>query len=95
MDIEKQALFLVDGHAQIYRAYYAMESLKTAQGTPTGAAFGFARMMHDILEKNPAGLIAVFDAPGKTFRHDDYPEYKATRKPSRNPLPSSWTSSGR
>ena len=77
------SLYLIDGHAQIYRAYYAMENLKTTQGVPTGAAFGFARMMTDILvNQKPDGLIAVFDAPGKTFRHDQYAEYKATRKPA-------------
>ncbi len=81
MDTENTALYLIDGHAQIYRAYYAMENLKSPSGQPTGAAFGFARMLHDILERSPAGLIAVFDSPGKTFRHDAYPQYKATRKP--------------
>lgn len=76
------SLYLIDGHAQIYRAYYAMEALKSAQGVHTGAAFGFARMLGDILSKQqPDGLIAVFDSPGKTFRHDQYPDYKATRKP--------------
>ncbi|MDR1745317.1 MAG: DNA polymerase I, partial [Planctomycetota bacterium] len=76
------SLYLIDGHAQIYRAYYAMESLKSNQGTHTGAAFGFARMLADILaNQRPDGLIAVFDSPGKTFRHDAFPEYKATRKP--------------
>lgn len=75
-------LYLIDGHAQIYRAYYAMENLKNARGEPTGAAFGFARMIGDILaNQRPDGLIAVFDSPGKTFRHDTYAEYKATRKP--------------
>lgn len=76
------SLYLIDGHAQIYRAYYAMEALKSTQGIHTGAAFGFARMLGDILSKHqPDGLIAVFDSPGKTFRHDEFPAYKATRKP--------------
>ncbi len=76
------SLYLIDGHAQIYRAYYAMESLRSSQGAHTGAAFGFARMLADILaNQRPDGLIAVFDSPGKTFRHDAFPEYKATRKP--------------
>ncbi len=75
-------LYLIDGHAQIYRAYYAMESLKNSQGKPTGAAFGFARVIDDILDKHrPDALIAVFDSPGKTFRHEQYPAYKANRKP--------------
>ena len=76
------SLYLIDGHAQIYRAYYAMESLKTAQGVPTGAAFGFARMLVDLFQNHqPGGLVAAFDSPGKTFRHDQFAEYKATRKP--------------
>ncbi|MDR1520366.1 MAG: DNA polymerase I [Planctomycetota bacterium] len=77
-----QVLFLIDGHAQIYRAYYAMEGLKSPSGQATGAAFGFARMLLDIMGNHrPGALIAVFDSPGKTFRHERYPEYKATRKP--------------
>ena len=77
-----QVLFLIDGHAQIYRAYYAMEGLKSPQGKPTGAAFGFTRMLGDIAANHhPDALIAVFDSPGKTFRHERYPEYKANRKP--------------
>ena len=75
-------LYLIDGHAQIYRAYYAMENLKSPQGTPTGAAFGFTRMLADIKTKHkPDALVAVFDSPGKTFRHERFPDYKATRKP--------------
>ncbi len=77
----KPTLYLIDGHAQIFRAYYAMENLKTAQGVPTGAAFGFARMMLDILDnRKPDALVAVFDSPGKTFRNDIYSDYKANRK---------------
>ncbi len=66
----------------IYRAYYAMENLRSPTGTPSGAAFGFTRMMADVIRNHrPDALIAVFDSPGKTFRHERYAEYKATRKP--------------
>ncbi len=77
-----QTLFLIDGHAMIYRAYYAMENLRSPTGIPSGAAFGFTRMLDDIIRNhNPGALIAVFDSPGKTFRHERYPNYKETRKP--------------
>ncbi len=78
-----RTVFLIDGHAQIYRAYYAMENLKSPLGVPTGAVFGFTRMLADLRAAHkPDALIAVFDAPGKTFRHERYPDYKATRKPA-------------
>ncbi len=79
----KPVLYLIDGHAQIFRAYYAMESLKSRQGEPTGAAYGFTRILTDLITKHqPAGIIAVFDAPGPTFRNERYAEYKANRKPT-------------
>ncbi|MCL2000388.1 MAG: DNA polymerase I [Planctomycetes bacterium] len=75
-------LFLIDGHAQIYRGYHALDYLASSSGIPTGAVFGFARMLADLCDwHDPDGLIAVFDSPGKTFRHQRYPDYKATRKP--------------
>ena len=75
-------LYVIDGHAQIYRAFYAIEGLTAPDGRPTGAAFGFTRMFLDIIDAHhPDALIAAFDAPGKTFRHARYAEYKATRKP--------------
>lgn len=78
-----RSLFVIDGHAQIYRAYYALEGLRSPQGAPTGAAFGFARMLADLRAAHHSdAVIAVFDAPGKNFRHERYPEYKATRKPT-------------
>ncbi|MDR2392180.1 MAG: DNA polymerase I [Planctomycetota bacterium] len=77
-----QAIYLIDGHAQIYRAFYAMEGLRTSAGQSSGAAFGFARMLLDILFSYvPEAVAAVFDSPGKTFRHKRYPDYKANRKP--------------
>ncbi|MCC8181175.1 MAG: DNA polymerase I, partial [Planctomycetes bacterium] len=74
-------LYLIDGHAQIFRAYYAMESLKSPHGVPTGAAFGFTRMLQDLISVyKPDGLAVCLDAPGKNFRHERYADYKATRK---------------
>ncbi len=76
-------LYLIDGHAQIYRAFYAVEGLRSPDGRPTNAIFQFTRMLiHLIREQKPDYLAACFDAPGKTFRHDQYTEYKANRKPA-------------
>lgn len=78
-----KTLYLIDGHAQIYRAFYAVDALTAPDGRPTNAAFGVTRMLlHLLKEKHPDHLIGVFDAPGKTFRHEQYKEYKATRKPT-------------
>ncbi len=78
-----KTLYLIDGHAHIYRAFYAVEGLHSPDGKPTGAIFGFTRMLLDIIQNHKVDyLIAVFDAPGKTFRSDLYPEYKANRKPT-------------
>ncbi len=76
-------LYIIDGHAQIYRAFYAVEGLRSPIGEPVNAIFQFTRMLiHLLKEQQPSHLIAVFDAPGKNFRHDLYPEYKANRKPA-------------
>lgn len=76
-------LYIIDGHAQIYRAFYAVEGLRSPTGEPVNAIFQFTRMlMHLIKEQSPDSIIAVFDAPGKNFRHELYPEYKANRKPA-------------
>lgn len=78
-----KTLYLIDGHAQIYRAFYAVDPLTAPDGRPTNAAFGVTRMLlHLLKEKHPDHLVAVFDAPGKTFRHEQYTAYKATRKPT-------------
>ncbi len=76
-------LFLIDGHAQVYRAFYAVEGLTAPDGSPTGAAYGFTRMLLDLVRRHqPPYLAAVFDSPGPTFRHQVYDQYKATRKPT-------------
>lgn len=78
-----QDIYIIDGHAQIYRAFYAVEGLRSPTGEPVNAIFQFTRMlMHLIKEQNPTRIIAVFDAPGKNFRHEIFPEYKANRKPA-------------
>ncbi len=74
-------LYLVDGHAFAYRAFFAIRHLSNSKGEPTNAAFGFARVLLRLFrEEKPTHMAVVFDAPGKTFRDDLYPEYKATRE---------------
>ncbi|MDX9971524.1 MAG: DNA polymerase I [FCB group bacterium] len=75
-------LFLIDGSAFAYRSFFAIRnSLTNTHGQPTNAVYGFTRVLMKILrEHNPSHIAVVFDAPGKTFRHDLYAEYKATRQ---------------
>jgi len=78
----KPRVCLVDGSSYLYRAFHALPSLTSGDGQPTGAIFGVANMVRRMLEQyQPDYVAVVFDAPGKTFRHDTYAEYKATRPP--------------
>jgi DNA polymerase-1 len=73
-------IFLVDGQSYIYRAFYAVRDLTNSQGFPTNAIFGFVNMLQRIREGYaPSHLAMIFDAKGKNFRHDLYPNYKASR----------------
>jgi len=75
-------LVLVDGSSYLYRAYHALPDLRAPDGFPTGAVHGMVGMMRWLRERYPAEHSAcVFDAKGKTFRDDWYPQYKATRAP--------------
>lgn len=78
-----QRLFLLDAYALIYRAYYAFirSPRIDSTGRNTSAIFGFVLMLEDLLTKeNPDELAVVFDPPGGTFRHREYPAYKAQRE---------------
>ncbi|QJQ07675.1 DNA polymerase I [Undibacterium piscinae] len=78
----KKTLLLVDGSSYLYRAFHAMPDLRNAQGEPTGAIYGMINMLRRLRHDYPAAYMAcVFDAKGKTFRDDLYPEYKAQRAP--------------
>lgn len=80
MTTSDQQIFLVDGQSYIYRAFYAVRELTTSQGFPTNAIFGFVNMLQRIREGYaPSHLAVIFDAKGKNFRHDLYPDYKAKR----------------
>ena len=75
-------LFLFDGTAFAYRSFFAIRSALTdSKGRPTNAVYGFTRVLMKILrEEEFSHLAVVFDAAGKTFREELYPEYKATRR---------------
>jgi len=75
-----QRLLLVDGSSYLYRAFHAMPELKNSQGFYTGALYGLTSMLRKLKQAFPSTYCAcVFDAKGKTFRHDMYPLYKANR----------------
>ncbi|MYN07293.1 DNA polymerase I [Pseudoduganella aquatica] len=76
----QKTLLLVDGSSYLYRAFHALPDLRSPDGHPTGAMHGMVNMLRRLRADFPAAYIAcVFDAKGKTFRDDMYPEYKATR----------------
>ena len=79
-DILEGGLLLVDGSSYLYRAYHALPDLRNPDGEPTGAIRGMVAMLKKLREEHPSAHAAcVFDAKGKTFRDDWYPEYKAHR----------------
>ena len=76
-------LLLVDGSSYLYRAFHALPDLRNRAGTPTGAVYGVLAMLRRLVADYPAATkrAIVFDAKGKTFRDDWYPNYKAHRPP--------------
>ena len=79
-----KTLLLVDGSSYLYRAFHAMSQsdLRNSRGEPTGAIYGVLNMLRRLHKDYAADYSAcVFDAKGKTFRDDAYPEYKANRPP--------------
>ncbi|WP_339724058.1 DNA polymerase I [uncultured Paraglaciecola sp.] len=77
-------LVLVDGSSYLFRAYHVpyLQALSTSYGQPTGAITGVLNMIKSLQKDYPNGnIVVVFDAKGKTFRNDMYPEYKANRPP--------------
>jgi DNA polymerase-1 len=78
--LEGKTLLLVDGSSYLYRAYHAMPDLRGPGGGPTGALYGMINMLRRMRKEVTAEYSAcVFDAKGKTFRDDWYPDYKANR----------------
>ncbi len=75
--------FIIDGHSQLYQAYYAISGLTTPSGQPINAVYGFTRMLRKILKEDRPGYMAIaFDSKGSTFRHKEYEKYKEHRKPT-------------
>ena len=82
MSATRRCLVLVDGSSYLYRAFHAMPSLTNSKGDPTGAAYGMTNMLKRLeSEVAPELAVVIFDAKGRTFRDDLYPEYKANRPP--------------
>lgn len=81
---DQSPLILVDGSSYLFRAYHVpyLQALSTADGQPTGAITGVLNMIKSLKKDYPNGnIVVIFDAKGKTFRNDMYPEYKANRPP--------------
>ncbi len=73
---------LVDGSNYIYRAFYALPLLTNSKGFPTNAIYGFTNMLLKLKrELNPDYIVVTFDLKGPTTRHEEFEDYKATRKP--------------
>lgn len=71
---------VVDGYSLLFRAFFATPNLRTSDGRPTNALYGFANMMLKLLDDyKPSAMAIAWDAPSATFRHDSYADYKAGR----------------
>ena len=82
MPSEKPPVILVDGSSYLFRAFFAMPHLSNGNNEPTGAILGVINMLKKLRETyQPEFMGVVFDAKGKTFRHDMFKDYKATRPP--------------
>jgi len=76
----KKTLVLLDAHAIIHRAYHALPEFLSSKGEPTGALYGLSSMLMKIItDLKPDYIVACYDLPQKTFRHEAYKEYKAGR----------------
>src|ERR1041385_3622653 len=74
-------LILIDADNYIHRAFHALPPLTNSKGQPTGALYGFIRILLKIFrEQSPDAVGICFDSAGPTFRHDAYADYKGTRK---------------
>ena len=78
-------LFLIDGHALIFKMYYAFlrRPMVNSKGVDTSILFGFTKYLLEMIEREaPTHLAVAFDPPGGTFRNTLYPAYKGTRPPT-------------
>ena len=77
---DNKKLILIDGNAIIHRAFHAIPPFRTSSGELVNSVYGFASILLNLLNNEKPDYIAVaFDLKGKTFRHEEYKEYKATR----------------
>jgi DNA polymerase-1 len=83
IDKDKERILLIDSNALVHRAYHAYPpTLRTSEGQLTNAVFGFSFLLLNIINKfKPKYIVCVFDSKKPTFRHEQFPDYKATRKP--------------
>ena len=79
---KKLRLVLIDGHSLVYRAFFALPSLTDRNGRVVNAAYGFTSMLLLALQEHPDYVLASFDLGGRTFRHEELEQYKATRRPT-------------
>ena len=82
-DAMDKKLFLIDGHSLIFRMYYAFfrHPMVNSKGRDVSILFGFVKYLFELIEKEqPTHLAVCFDPPGKTFRHQMFPQYKGTRQ---------------
>jgi DNA polymerase I len=80
---QRDLLLLLDGHSVAYRAFFALpiENFSTTTGLPTNAVYGFTAMLINVLrDEKPTHVAVAFDRSEPTFRHQQYDEYKATRR---------------
>jgi DNA polymerase-1 len=79
---KRPRLVLIDGHSLVYRAFFALPSLTDREGNVVNAAYGFTSMLLLALQEHPDYVLASFDLGGRTFRHEELAQYKATRRPT-------------
>lgn len=87
MNKKEKTIVILDAHAIIHRAYHALPAFTTSDGTPTGALYGVITMTLKLIEQfDPTYIVAAFDLPKPTFRHQAYDAYKGTRAKSDDAL---------
>ncbi len=81
-DQRAKKFVLIDGSSYLFRAFHGLPPLTNDQGEPTGAIYGVINMLRKLIDsERPDAIGVVFDAKGKNFRHDIFPDYKANRPP--------------
>ena len=79
-DLRGRTVWVIDTLSRVYQLFHALPEMAAPDGTPVSAVFGFTRDLLDIIEKKkPDFLFCGLDAPGPTFRHERFADYKATR----------------